>query len=372
MVSPSVDFSTVPVLDYSKVYNSETRDEFVQELRNAVVNVGFLYLANHSVDPSVVARMTEHYIPRLFALPQEEKDKIKMANSPHFFGYTAFAREFTKEKADLREQFDFGVPFENKYQPGEPDYKKLWGPSQWPKEELIPGFKETWNTYLEQVEQLGYDFLALLAECLGLPSDALHEFMDKDKNIQNAKGNIMHQAKIVKYPPVGTVESNQGIGPHFDAGFLTFLLQASPNPGLQVQNLTGDWIDVLPIPGTFVINIGRALEHVTQGLARATCHRVVAPLRDTSSRYSIPFFQAMRQELRLNDIQFEFAPEILALKEKRGYVADREGVNYAEYSTEPAGTVALIGRVKSHPDVAQHHYPELTKQLFPNGLPAWA
>ncbi|EPQ56812.1 Clavaminate synthase-like protein [Gloeophyllum trabeum ATCC 11539] len=366
------DFSTVPVLDYSKATDPNLRAEFIEELRNAVINVGFLYLSNHSVDPAVVKAMTDHYIPRLFALPQEEKESIKMANSPHFFGYTEFAREFTKEKADLREQFDYGVPFVNKYQPGEPDYKKLWGPSQWPQENMIPGFKATWNTYLSQVEDLGYDFVQLLAECLDLPSDALNEFFDKDKIIENAKGNVMHQAKIVKYPPVGTVESNQGIGPHFDAGFLTFLLQASANPGLQVQNMAGEWIDVFPIPGTFVINIGRALEHVTQGLARATCHRVVAPLRGTSSRYSIPFFQNLRQEVCLNDVHLEIKPEMLALKEKRGYVADREGVNYAEYGTEAAGTVALIGRVKSHPDVGQIHYPELTKQLFPHGLPEWA
>jgi len=35
------------------------------------------------------------------------------------------------------------------------------------------------------------------------------------------------------------------------------LLQASPHQGLQVQNLSGQWIDVPPIHGTFVINIGK-------------------------------------------------------------------------------------------------------------------
>ena len=64
-------------------------------------------------------------------------------------------------------------------------------------------------------------------------------------------------------------------------------------------------------------------------------------------------------------------------------------VNYAEYHLLPSGEVALIGRVKyifvtlhdmtlpdrsgrhrSHPDVAQRHYPELFKQYFPDGLPA--
>ena len=35
------------------------------------------------------------------------------------------------------------------------------------------------------------------------------------------------------------------------------LLQASPHEGLQVQNLRGDWIPASPIPGTFVVNIGK-------------------------------------------------------------------------------------------------------------------
>ena len=101
-------------------------------------------------------------------------------------------------------------------------------------------------------------------------------------------------------------------------------------------------------------------------------------------------------------------PEILKLKESRGQLgavdckfchdsfmrclADgsdmRIAVNYAEYGLYPAGHVTLIGRVRyhascqrssvrltmqfsrSHPDVGERYYPELFKQLFPNGMPA--
>ena len=49
------------------------------------------------------------------------------------------------------------------------------------------------------------------------------------------------------------------------------------------------------------------LESVTQGLARATSHRVLAPPAGTSPRYSIPFFQNIAQHVRLSEQVLECA-----------------------------------------------------------------
>jgi hypothetical protein len=46
--------------------------------------------------------------------------------------------------------------------------------------------------------------------------------------------------KIVKYPaPVDNEASDQGVGPHYDAGFLTFVRDSSPSfPALQFNLCT--------------------------------------------------------------------------------------------------------------------------------------
>lgn len=112
------------------------------------------------------------------------------------------------------------------------------------------------------------------------------------------------------------------------------LLQASPHPGLQVQNLAGEWIDAPPIPGTFVVNIGKgqlawciclnprlsadhllpiALETVTQGLARATSHRVLSPPKGSTPRYSIPFFQNIAQRVSVGEITLQCMPSFVLI-----------------------------------------------------------
>jgi len=318
-------------------------------------------LKNHTVPQQVIDELIV-YIPRLFDLPQEAKDKIFMANSPHFLGYSKLGAEFTKGRVDYREQFDFGTRHETQWKPGAPEYLRLWGPCQWPDEQLVPGFRNTMETYLDHVKELSYRFIGLLAEAFGLASDALSKFYDVDELMQ-------HRAKVVKYPANDGLPTDQGVGPHYDAGFLTFLLQASPHPGLQVQNISGEWISAPPIPGTFVVNIGKALEFVTRGLARATSHRVVSPPTGSTARYSIPFFQNISLQARLANEVLDFPADILELKAQRGDPAATDSVNFGEFDREPSGKVSLIGRIKSHPDVAERHYPDLFKQYFPTGLP---
>lgn len=123
------DFSSIPVLDYALTKDPATRPEFLDQLRNALVNVGFLYLSNPPVSQGDTDLAID-YVPKLFAILQEKKDRLLMRNNPHFLGYTKIGTEYTKGKADQREQYDFATPYECRWTPGAPEYLKLWGPAQ--------------------------------------------------------------------------------------------------------------------------------------------------------------------------------------------------------------------------------------------------
>jgi isopenicillin N synthase-like dioxygenase len=65
------------------------------------------------------------------------------------------------------------------------------------------------------------------------------------------------------------------------------------------MNRDGVWVEGLPIPGTFVINIGDLIQRLTNDLYLANLHRVVNS--SGRERYSIPFFIDA-------DADAEFAP----------------------------------------------------------------
>ncbi|KAL0577047.1 hypothetical protein V5O48_004927 [Marasmius crinis-equi] len=364
------DFSSIPVIKYPN--SSDEHAKFIGSLQNALISTGFFYLSDAPVSSEIISALGS-YIPKLFKLPQEEKDKFAMVNSPHFLGYTKLGSEWTKQKVDWREQIDIATPMASRWNGTEEErWMNVWGPSQYPDEAVLPGFRNAIDTYQAEVSKLGDQLVKYIAEALGLGPNGLDKFYE-------VKEKMQHRGKIVSYPVPDSDEGErgQGVGPHYDAGFLTILLQASPHPGLQVQNLSGEWIDATPIPGTFVINFGRALEFATQGIVRATSHRVLSPpatdeWRKVGPRYSVPFFHNIDMCVRMGDREkwgLEFSEEILRLRDSRGKLANTDSVNYSEFLTEPSGKVQLVGRVKSHPDVAERHYPEVFKQFFPNGLP---
>jgi isopenicillin N synthase-like dioxygenase len=99
--------------------------------------------------------------------------------------------------------------------------------------------------------------------------------------------------RILHYPPLTGDEDPGAVraAAHEDINLIT-VLPGSPEPGLQVKDLDGNWHDVAADPGTLAINAGDMLQLATKGFYPSTTHRVVNPTGDGRfrSRMSTPIF----------------------------------------------------------------------------------
>ncbi len=107
------------------------------------------------------------------------------------------------------------------------------------------------------------------------------------------EGSTRTLLRILHYPPLTGEEEAGAVraAAHEDINLIT-VLPGSPEPGLQVRDLDGNWHDVAADPGTLAINAGDMLQLATKGFYPSTTHRVVNPTGDGRfrSRMSTPIF----------------------------------------------------------------------------------
>jgi isopenicillin N synthase-like dioxygenase len=110
--------------------------------------------------------------------------------------------------------------------------------------------------------------------------------------------------RILHYPPLKGDEEPGAVraAAHEDINLLT-ILPAANEPGLQVQQQDGSWIDVPSDFGSLIINIGDMLQEASGGYFPSTSHRVINPSGKASekSRISLPLFLHPRDEVVLSD-----------------------------------------------------------------------
>lgn len=127
-MSPPSSFASIPVIDLSLSSSKDTESQLLSELRNALVNIGFLYVKNHGVPSDVITDLQEA-LPKLFALSTDEKEEVALEKSPHFLGYSGDGAETTAGQADRREQFEFATELKATWEEGMPLSDRLKGPN---------------------------------------------------------------------------------------------------------------------------------------------------------------------------------------------------------------------------------------------------
>lgn len=268
--------SPFPRLSYALALSNP--DAFIPLLRSALLTTGFFYL----VDIPTVIPEWEHSwdalfasCEELFALPQEEKERIAMTESRHFRGYSAVGVEVTAGKRDLREQIDLGYalatsppctklmsapsPETRPYipyppSPTDPIELSLYGPNLYPS---LPSFEPSLAAYRVHCSSISQHLLTLFADSLTPHPELLTSLFRSETPKETPDYSRM---KVVRYPAEeeGETGGSLGVGAHKDGGGLTLLAQDSVG-GLEVQRWDGIWVPVEPVPYSLVINVGQVL-----------------------------------------------------------------------------------------------------------------
>jgi len=295
----------IPVIDLGGfVDGSVDRHEAIGDAVDlACREAGFFQVVGHGVDPALIRDLHLAAIA-FFDLPLEDRLTVAMPEPGYPYGYSslqgeALNRSLGGETApDLKETFNVG-PIDAPPRPlqamDDLDERAVYSPNLWPA--MLPTLRPAVEAYYHAMADLSTTLMAAFAVALGLPDDAFSGYIDRH-------GSAL---RLAHYPDLGVESSAEGLraGAHTDYGTLT-VLWTDGAPGLQVEANDGRWIDVEPVEGGLVVNIGDLMQRWTNDRWRSTMHRVVS--NGGGRRLSIPFFHNANWDARIECIVTDDAP----------------------------------------------------------------
>lgn len=239
-------------------------------------DTGFFLISHHGVDLQLLQDL-DAAARAFFARPTAEKEAIAMAHGGRAWrGWFPEGGELTSGQPDHKEGIYFGAELDAadpRVVAGIP----LHGPNLFPGD--VPQLRPAVLAWMAAMTDLGHRLARGLALGLGLDGRWFHRHLTADPTVL---------FRIFRYPARPAADRPWGVAEHTDYGLLTILAHDG-RPGLEVRSHRR-WIEVAPVPDTFVVNLGDMVERMTGGRYRSTPHRVRPVPAAGGDRLSFPFF----------------------------------------------------------------------------------
>ncbi|KAJ4847064.1 hypothetical protein Tsubulata_034875 [Turnera subulata] len=238
---------SIPIIDLKGVHQcSDQRQAIVEKIRSASECFGFFEVVNHGIPEGVLEEAKEGL--RRFNEQDPELRKV------------FYTRDYMK-KVVYNSNFDlYSAPTAN----WRDTLHCVMAPDPPQPEEMPSACRDEIMVFSKEAMKLGNLLFELFSEALGLDPNHLKD-MDCCEGMA-VLGNY--------YPACPQPELTMGASPHADSDFLTVLLQDNIG-GLQILH-QDQWIDVPPVPGALVVNIGDLLQLLSNDKFKSCEHRVLA------------------------------------------------------------------------------------------------
>ncbi len=289
-----INFDALPIIDIRGLFSDDLADRLAvaEELGRASRDVGFFYVRGHGIAADRIAGLRAA-TNSLFDHDLDWKLRYHIGLGRGHKGYVPEGSEFYGSgRPDHKEAWDIGFEADDDHpfvQAGQP----LIGGNKWP---ALPGFREAVAAYYDDVFALGRKLFQGFALALGQDEHAFDALVTCPPS----------KLRLIHYPVDLSAEDAPGIGAHTDYECFTLLL--ADQPGLEVLNGEGRWIDAPPVTiegeELYVINVGDMLEVMTAGQFVATTHRV---RKVKNERFSFPLFFACDYATKIRPLP-EFDP----------------------------------------------------------------
>jgi isopenicillin N synthase-like dioxygenase len=278
---------SIPVLDFAdSLAGGDRRSAFVAALGAALEDLGFVAIANHGIDASLLSDAYGR-AREVFALPGAIKRSYEDPDSARERGYTSFGveRALDGSAPDLKEFWHVGRSVHA-------DPASEVPPNRFPTE--APAFGPTFEAFFAAMEAFAHGVLDGVGAWLGLPPSYFRDMVTDGNSVLR----IIHYPDLGQDVPVGAVRAAQ----HEDINLIT-VLPASTRPGLQLLTRDGEWMAVHTPPDVMICDTGDMMQLLTGGRLPSTTHRVVNPDGGSDGgRLSMPFFVHPRPDQLLTPL----------------------------------------------------------------------